>query len=408
MRKAIVLGGTTDHIYLIHLLKSKNFHVILIDYLDEPPAKKYADKFIQKSITDKELILSIGKKEQIDLIVATSIDQALETSAYVSENLGLPCHISYETALNLTNKKHMKEKMLENNLPTSRFKLLTKKEDLLQLEQLTFPLVIKPVDANSSKGVFKTHDVNEAICRYEESFKFSRTGEVLIEEYIEGKELSIDVFIENNKANVLMISENIKSKLNIESFTITESVYDHLLETKLKNKIEGIATQIASAFKINNAPLLLQCIYNESDNTINIIEFSSRIGGGSKYFYINTIKNIDIMSAFINVILNENNIDISCETTNYRFAKILYLYCREGVISKYLNFEQEKENGTIVEYFIYKNKGTKIVDSSKSTDRCAGVFIASNDQKKLKGKEEKCKLNLLVLNEQGDNILHYI
>ena len=88
-KKAIVLGGTHDHIELLKNLKKRNFYTLLIDYNSNPPAKKYADKFFNESTLDKSVVLNIAKKESVKLVIATCVDQALLTMAYVSEKLNV-------------------------------------------------------------------------------------------------------------------------------------------------------------------------------------------------------------------------------------------------------------------------------------------------------------------------------
>lgn len=337
------------------------------------------------------------------MVIATCIDQALETSAYVSEELGLPCHISYKDSLNLTNKKFMKKKMLENQIPTSNYYILKEKKEIRGIEKLVYPLVIKPVDANSSKGVFKVTEAEE-ICHYFELSKsYSKTGEVIIEEFVEGKELSVDAFVIDNEPSILMITENVKSQDNKKSFTITESVYNYFLENKLKSEIKLITKKISGSFGIANGPLLIQCIYDENTDQIKVIEFSSRIGGGSKYYYIQTITGFDVLNAFVKITLSEE-VEITKEH-KYNYAKIRYLYTNPGTIAVYKGFDKLKSEGIIQDYFYYKTIGSKVTESTKSTDRCAGIFITSQSKKELNDNDifSLCQLN--VLDQQSNNIL---
>ena len=65
MKKAIVLGGTRPHITLIQKLKDRGYYVILLDYLESPIAKEYADEHIRESTLDKDLVLKIAKEQLI-------------------------------------------------------------------------------------------------------------------------------------------------------------------------------------------------------------------------------------------------------------------------------------------------------------------------------------------------------
>ena len=160
MKKAIVLGGTLPHVTLIKKLKERGYEVILVDYLDKPYAKPYADKHIKASTLDVDAVVEVAKNEKANLVISTCIDQANATACYVSEKLGLPHPYSYETALAVTDKLKMKDIMIKNNIPTSHFMRINC-ADQKGLERLKFPLIVKPVDCNSSKGVRKIENCEE-------------------------------------------------------------------------------------------------------------------------------------------------------------------------------------------------------------------------------------------------------
>ena len=160
MKRAIVLGGVSPHIALIKNLKERGYEVILVDYYQNPPAKPYADEHIQESTLDRDVIINIAKERNADLIITTCVDHANVIMTYAAEQLDLPHPYSYETALNVTDKGRMKRIMKENNVPTSDFMILDDKSQLDGL-QLTFPMVIKPVDNNGSKGVKKVDSMEE-------------------------------------------------------------------------------------------------------------------------------------------------------------------------------------------------------------------------------------------------------
>ena len=89
---AIVLGGTLPHCELVRNLQGRGYYVILIDYLEAPPASSVADEHVQESTLDKELVLHIARKREASLVISTCIDQANVTACYVMEKLGLrPC-----------------------------------------------------------------------------------------------------------------------------------------------------------------------------------------------------------------------------------------------------------------------------------------------------------------------------
>ena len=111
--KALVLAGGLPQIELIKRLKQRDYYIILADYTNHPIAESYADKFYQESTLDVEAMRKIAVSEKVDLIITVCTDQALNTVALLSEELGLPCYIDAVTGRNVTNKKYMKAIMQE-------------------------------------------------------------------------------------------------------------------------------------------------------------------------------------------------------------------------------------------------------------------------------------------------------
>ena len=149
---AIVLGGTSPHVLLVNKLKDRGYYVILIDYLDNPPAKQVADEHIQESTLNQDKVLEIAKHRKVSLVISTCIDQVNSVCCYVAEKLGLPHPYSYKTSLDVTDKGLMKKIMADNGIPTSSY-TLTNSVEKIDWSKVSYPAVVKPVDCNSSKGV---------------------------------------------------------------------------------------------------------------------------------------------------------------------------------------------------------------------------------------------------------------
>ena len=207
-KKAIVLGGTNPHIALIKSLKKRGYHVILIDYLNNPPAKKFADKHIKASTLDLEKVLEIAKKNSPELVISTSIDQANLTACYVSEKLNLSIPYSFKIALEVTDKAIMKRKLYENKIPTANYQTIKDINDF-EINEFNFPLIVKPADSNGSNGVRKAENLDDLNEFFAIAKNISRNNKVIIEEFISGKEYSADFFIRNGNAELLLIRRNL-------------------------------------------------------------------------------------------------------------------------------------------------------------------------------------------------------
>lgn len=396
--KAIVLAGSFDQIALIKELKGRSYKVILIDYLDKPLAKDMVDKHYLTSTLDVSAVKEIALKEKVDLITTACTDQALLTVAQVSEELSLPCYLSYQTAKNVTNKSYMKGIMQKYGIPTPKYKVL-KNIDTDCLSEFNFPLVIKPVDCNSSKGVKKIFSVSDIEVTLKEALKLSRTNSAIIEEFKKGSEISVDVYVENGTAKVMLITESTKIK-NSNGFTIMQSKYPVNLSNEVKIKIDNIVQKISEAFKIDNSPMLVQLITDGSQ--VNVLEFSARMGGGTKYKLIEKLAGVNIMSTYVDLILGKKpGIDCSYQIN---YAHLNYCYCNPGTINKLENFDELKQKGIIEDYFQYKPIGTKIEKAETSTDRAAGYLIIANTLEELKEKEKIANAEIKIISEDGRDI----
>lgn len=396
--KILVLAGGSDQIALINELKSRGHETILVDYYENPPAKSFANKHIQASTLDMDAVEKIAKEEHVSLICTACTDQALLTVAYVSERLGLPCYISYKTAMNVTNKLYMKRVMVENGIPTALHRIINT-PDVNQLKGLKFPLVVKPVDCNSSKGVKRVDDVHGFELFATEAINLSRTKTAVIEEYKEGVEISADFYIDHGIAKYLSATNSLKIK-NTNSFTILSSDYPAISIEQERN-LTDIAARIAKAFNLDNTPLLIQLIVNNHE--MNVIEFSARMGGGSKYKLIEILSGVNIMSKYVDRILGEKPVVSPSKQVEY--CKMVYVYCYPGIFDRMEGLSELKEKGIVDEYFVYKTAGMVICGAETSGDRPAGYLCTAQNKEALLEKVKYVDAHIKALSVTGADIM---
>jgi len=274
--KALVLAGGFPQIALIKELQRREITVLLADYYENPVAKPYADEFYQISTLNVEAITELAREQKVDFLITACTDQALLTVARVSETLGLPCYIDYETALNVTNKSYMKKVFQENDISTAKHVVMADL-DTDAIAELQYPMIVKPVDCNSSKGVKKVYNPEELAAAFAEAVELSRTKTAIVEEYIEGLEITIDVQIENGKAYVLSTAYSDKIA-DDDKFVIFRSRYPVAETPEVMEQIQTTAQQIADAFGLKNSLMLIsnpsQSFFKETTPGFLLFSFS--------------------------------------------------------------------------------------------------------------------------------------
>lgn len=398
MKKAIVLAGGYDQIALIQELKHKNYYVLLLDYLENPPAKSFADVHFQVSTLDYDKVKEISVENNVDLVITACTDQALLIAAKVSEELNLPFYLKSDKAALVTNKKYMKSIMLENNIPTSRY-AISSDANLIDKYSLEYPLVIKPVDCNSSKGVKKVYNPEMFTEYFAQALSLSRDKCVIIEDYIDGEEISSDFIIQNGKV-IFLCSTNSNKIFEQNSFTIIQSVYP-CVNFEQESQLVCIAQKIVDAFELPDGPLLLQTIWH--NDAFYVVEFSERIGGGSKYDFIHQLTGFNIMEYYVNLNLGiDSDIQIS---KSHEYGLMNYVYAQNGVIEKISGLEELLRKKVINKYYIYKTVGSEISNHCTSSDRVFGYLILADSKEDANDRLRICDSELSVFNNSKMDIM---
>ena len=400
--KIMVLAGGNDQAALIQKLRKRvpNVEIILIDYNKNVIASKYADRHIVESTMDLPKVKEIAQAEKVDYIMTACGDQPVLTMAVVSEELGLPCYLKKKQATDLTNKKFMKKIMMDNDIPTARYKTFAFGEKIDE-SGLRYPLIVKPVDNNGSKGVRRVENHEELLHFAEDAYKFSLTKNIVVEEFIEGDEISCDYFVKNGVANYVMICKSNKFFVDDGTQVIYQSIIPPDVTDVVRAKINDIAQKIAMAYGLVNSPLHIQTLVK--GNSVDVIEFSARLGGGAKYKTIQNVTGFNILDANIDVMFGQVP-DITFDRSPKQFTRC-FLYLTGGTFASATGFEENVKDGTIDEYVMIRPFGVYAQSPRASNDRVASILVSDIDTNKLKEKVKKALLSIHIYNEKGEDIL---
>ena len=399
--KALVLCGGKPQIALIHELKRRNITAILADANDKAAAVQYADVFYNVSTLDVVGIEKIALAEKVDCILSVCADQMLLVAAQLSEKLNLPCYIDYETAKNVSSKEYMKRIFVENNIPTAKY-IVGSSISLSVIEGLNFPVIVKPVDCYSSRGVKKVLNYDELLSAFENAKNLSRTGTVIVEEFVEGLELSVDIYVENGKVNILCI-RSLDKIPNSEKFIICRGNYPAKISLATKGRVQDVAQKIVEAFGLVDTPMLIQMKIN--DEQIHILEFCARTGGGIKYRLLPKVCGFDVVKAVLDLTLGEKpHVNIKPLNT---FIVDEFLYCNPGILDHTEGFEELLKDGIIDHYEVYKSAGYQFDEISSSGDRVAYFSVVADTEAELRRKHQIAASVVKAVDNKGKDLIRH-
>ena len=401
MKKALVLAGGIAQVALIEELKSRGYKTLLADMNPQCVAAKYADEFYPISAMDVEAIKKLVKEENIEMVLTACADQILVAEVQVCEALGLRTYLDIETTKLVSDKHYMKNMFVKNNIPTSHYVVMDRFDES-KLAGLTFPLVVKPVDAYSSRGVRKCHNIEEVKIFLENAIQISRSKNAVVEEFVEGSELTVEAFVSEGKAIVLCIGS--KNKLKDGKFVGCGSLYPASISKGLEAEIKETTQKIADAFHLKNSPINMQMIA-DGDHAY-ALEFCARTGGFVKYEITRQMSGFDPIKAIVDlhegVIPTINNLK-----PKHKYLMTCYLYCSSGTLDRYSGFEEMYDQGVISKYYLVRNKGHQFKGIDSNGDRAAGFFVQDDDYEKLMAKFNLALEKLKVLDKDGNNLVRY-
>lgn len=400
--KALVVAGGIAQAALINDLKSRGIYTILADRNPKAYAVPYADAFYPISTLDIDAIKQLAIDEKVDMVITACADQVLLVVAKVSEELDLPCYIDYNTALLVSDKKYMKEIFVKNNVPTAKHTVMAELDES-KLAGFEYPLIVKPVDCYSSRGVRRVESIEELRPAFAEAVSLSRNKNAIVEEFCEGIELTVDVYVENGVAHVLTtsISDKIADK---DRFVIYRTKNPAPINDDIKAKIADACQQIANAFNIKNSPMLVQLITN--GRRIDVLEFCARTGGCIKYKLIKQASGFDVVKAVVDLTLGEKP-HVGELKAESKYITNTFLYCKPGIFDHFEGFEELKQQGIISEYYQFVAPGTSFDTVTCSGDRVGGFTVQDDSLEELKRKSELVMKSIAVRDSNGNDMLRH-
>lgn len=368
-KRILVLGASELQLSLINKVKEKGFYLGVVDFNENAVGVKYADEFFCISTTDENGVYQAAKAFKADAIVTMATDMPMRAIAFASKKLGLKS-ISYDTALKSTDKALMIKAFKEYNVPSPEFIVLSPDKKLdKETFNIKFPCICKPTDSSGSRGVFLAKSLDELENCIKYSFSQSRSGNVIIEEYLCGQEISVEALCINNNINILSITEKITT--GAPHFVELGHTEPGRFSSSLTKKINEVAKKACKAVGIDNGPAHIEMMIT-SDGP-KLIELGARMGGDfitSDLVPIST--GIDMIYFMIKTALGER-VDIHNFTP--KGAAIRYFNIKKGVLKNIIGADKAKNIPGINKIHFDVDIGDTI-DEIKSSVNRTGYVIA--------------------------------
>lgn len=332
MNNYIIVGGSELQKGFIEKVKENGLVAHVVDYNPNCVGSRVADHFHCLSIDDLKGILSLAEELNIIGISTVATEQGNVTANYVAEKLGLSCN-GLEVALNTTDKSRMKQVLADNGIATPKSTAVRAEEELLNLS-LDFPVIVKASDRSAGRGVALAYNQEELLHYYRESLSVSFNKIVLVEEYVDSKQYSIETISSKGSHEVVAVTEMGFS--GPPFFVETQHKLPALLSLRQEEAFKDFALQALSAFKIQYGACHIEIRLKDEKPTM--IEIASRMGGW-RHWMIDAALSIDYLQLILDCSLGKH-IKI-CKPTKERVAISQHIFGQED----YQRYQEKKEKG---------------------------------------------------------------
>jgi len=368
--KLLILGAGIIQVPIIEKAKSLGYVVLVLDGSADAPGMKLADYSFVISTLDSESALHIAKEYKVDAVLTTS-DYPVNVVAQLCEQLNL-IGISPFAAAVCTNKYLQRELALQYAIKCPRFVKLNFNQLADYIVPFNYPIIVKPLDSSASRGITIVYEETALAQAYREAERYSRTDEFLIEEFIGGKEYSLEGLVQRGEVHILGLTEKFLEDAEGSHFPVEIGhICSVAFDRPLQEEISRFAAMVVKAFQIDNSALHLE--FKILDDQIYLIECACRPGGdfiASDLIPLST--GIDMLASLIKIAMGQ---DLTIERSVETYAGIKFL--DRSNYRRLTSYLRGSPPASISKYNIEVYKDVPL---KSSLDRL-GYFIASDNSK---------------------------
>ncbi|MCX8029195.1 MAG: alpha-hydroxy-acid oxidizing protein [Brevinematales bacterium] len=377
MKKYIVsIGGGILQEKIINEIRNMGFKSIVFDKDPHCLGSEIADLFFPISTRDYVGILQKLKEDNLIDEVITAITVGTDMSYTVAKinEIVAPYLVSPDTALRTTNKFLMRKTLHENGVSVPEFYLCNSIEDCLEAYKLLLSkgktTVIKPVDNMGARGVKMVVDEKDLISSFQESVSYSMEQRVILEEYIDGDELSVDALVYNGEVIVTGIADRI---IEYPPYFVETG---HIMPTSLPSDIVRLALEefkkaVKAVGIVNGAAK--GDIRIKKDGKVYVGEIASRLSGG--FMSTHTFPYSTGVNLMRNILLI--HLGKEPEIGNYEYKLVAIeraIIPYKGVVKSIKGINLAKSIDGVKDIIIKVKEGDEIVDPKNNLDKAGNVI----------------------------------
>ncbi|MBE6730911.1 MAG: ATP-grasp domain-containing protein [Ruminococcaceae bacterium] len=334
-------------------LKEMGYETFTCAMAKDGPAADASDHFEIINILDENAIVEYIQKNKIDVVYSTGSDLAIPVACRISEKLNMPHFVTADVAYTCNNKDVMRKTLTpacKGNIPYYVVQSLSE----VDIDKLSYPMIMKPSDSQGQRGIFLVNNAEEIKTNFEMAKKYSRKGNVIIEKYVNGPELSVNVYMVEGKTEFLAVSDRVTWP------EYTGLIHKHIVPTRIMSeKSQALLLEIVedacNRVGIKNGPAYFQ-IKVENEHPY-IIEMTPRLDGCHMWNILNRATGVNLMKLTFEHLLNNNLSELDNYNGEVKPMELVFWCQKPNTIMNRDDLELPSDS---LYHFYYYNTGDNI------------------------------------------------
>ena len=385
-KKLMLLGGIRYLLPAIEAAHAHGYYVITVDYLPDNIAHQYSDEYYDVSILekDKDKVLALAQKLQIDGILSYAVDPGVVAAAYVAEKLGLPFTCSYESACIMQDKALFREFLKDNGFNVPNAKGYDNAEAALKdIDFFNWPVIVKPVDSAGSKGVTRVDNPKNLEAAIAHALDESHNGHFIIEDFLElqGYQSSADCFSIDGELVYADYSDQLFDKNAENPYTPAIEIWPASMPQEHKNYL---TSEIQRLLKLLNCGTGLYNIESRvcKNGKPYIMEVSPRAGGNRIAELQRIGTGIDLIDAEVCKAVGDDLKPILMPRYDGFYVNFILHSNQDGIFQEAIIDEDFKQKH-LIEAEIRVNKGDHVETFRGANNAIGTLFLHFNTRDNL-------------------------
>lgn len=331
-KRLMLLGGIRYLLPVIKAAHNQGYYVITADYLPDNIAHKYSDEYVNVSIIDKEAVLKVAREKEIDGIMSFGVDPGVIAASYVQNQMGLPSFGPFESVEILQHKDKFRTFLKENgfNVPWA-YGFSSEIEAWESRKKFTYPLIVKPTDSAGSKGCTRVDNEENLMSAIKYAFKFTISGHIIIEEFLEKKGCSSDTdsYAQDGLLKFVSYSAQRFDANAVNPYTPSAyswpSTFMKEEEEYLTSEIQRLITLLDMKTSVFNIEVRVS-----TNNKPYIMELTPRGGGNRLCEMLRYATGVDMITAITRAMVGDEPDVIEQKPYNGHWAEIILHADKDG------------------------------------------------------------------------------